>query len=252
MNRVLLRQDEIDPAGCVLLSDRRATHLLDILHVTVGQTVRVGMINGPVGTAVIDTIRDSGVGLRCSFTDDPEPRSRLDILLALPRPKVMKRLWAPLASLGVNRIVITNAAKVERNYFDTHWIDPAQFEPLLIEGLEQAGRTQLPEVKIVRRLKPFIEDDLDALCPPGTRLLAHPSSEQHHPPTKAFHPPALLALGPEGGWTPYETDLFGRHGFSLFSLGPQTLRTDVACIALASVINYLQRTTHEALPEGPS
>jgi len=46
----------------------------------------------------------------------------------------------------------------------------------------------------------------------------------------------LLAVGPERGWDePEELELLARHGFELATLGPRTLRTDVACISLLAV-----------------
>jgi RsmE family RNA methyltransferase len=103
--------------------------------------------------------------------------------------------------------------------------------PRLIEGLEQAGDTRLPEVTVERRLKPFIEDELDEKFPDTHRLLAHPEAGESITASPGRQP-TLLAVGPEGGWTPFELELFEAHGFSRLGLGPRRLRTDVACIAL--------------------
>ena len=74
----------------------------------------------------------------------------------------MRRLWAQIAALGVGRIILTNAEKVERNYFDTHILAPETYRPLLIEGLQQARDTRLPvclDPPAVQRSS--IEDELD-------------------------------------------------------------------------------------------
>src|SRR5688500_19330680 len=99
--------------------------------------------------------------LHCAFEAAPAPRPPVDLLLALPRPKVMRRLWAQLAALGVGRILLTNAARVERNYFDTHVLTSDCYRPLLVEGLQQARDTRLPVVSIHRQLKILVEDHLD-------------------------------------------------------------------------------------------
>jgi len=245
MNRVLFREQELSPGGRVRLDDRRAVHILKVLKGRVGQSVRMGCINAATGTGVIEEAGARHVVLRWESDPAAPPPVRIDLLLALPRPKVLRRLWAPLASLGVGRVILTNAAKVERAYFDTHWLDPAVYEPLLVEGLEQSGDTRLPAVQICRRLKPFLEDRLDTLCPAGTRAIAHPCTDA---PLSLLSPSAdgrlLLAVGPEGGWTDYELALFQAHGFVPFSLGWRTLRSDVACIALLAV-------AHERLQETP-
>ncbi len=93
----------------------------------------------------------------------------VDVLLALPRPKVLRRLWAQLAALGVGRIMLTNASRVERNYFDTHVLEAATYRPLLIEGLQQARDTRLPVVSVHRRFRILIEADLSALSDASTR-----------------------------------------------------------------------------------
>jgi RsmE family RNA methyltransferase len=105
----------------------------------------------------------------------------------------------------------------------------------------------LPEVRIIKELKPFLEDELAAIFPnPGARLLADPSGEQNifqclENTNMAFSSRILLSVGPEGGWTPYELELFTAHGFQVFNAGPRILRTDTACIALLSMVSEIQR-----------
>ena len=45
----------------------------------------------------------------------------------------------------------------------------------------------------------------------------------------------LLAIGPEGGWNAFELGLLAAHGFQPAGMGPRTLRTDTACIALLAI-----------------
>ena len=133
------------------------------------------MVDGGLGTCTVLALDADTVTLRCTFDVIPV-RPSVDLLLALPRPKVMQRLWAQVAALGVGRIILTNATRVERNYFDTHVLEPDSYRPLLLEGLQQARDTHLPVVSIHRRLKVLLEDDLDGLCPSAARLVAHPGS----------------------------------------------------------------------------
>lgn len=239
MNLILIESQECAPDHMVTLRDQRATHIRKVLHGQPGATLRVGLLEGPRGTATIATVDTEQVTLRCAWEKDIPPVPRVDLLLALPRPKVMRRLWAQLAALGVGRIALTNAAKVERNYFDTHVLEEATYRPLLIEGLQQAQDTRLPRASIHKQLKPLVEDRLDEIFPGTLRLLADPSAAtplaERIPERFLGH--VLLAVGPEGGWTDYERTLFAHHGFQSVSMGARTLRTDTACVALLTLVH---------------
>ena len=169
MNLILLQPTELDGEGTVRLTDARGAHIATVLNAVPGQHVRIGLVDGPFGTGTVTAVEPSQVSMRCEFEAATPSRPRLDLLLALPRPKVMRRLWSQLAALGVGQVILTNAARVERDYFGAHVVDPAVFTPLLIEGLQQARDTRLPVVSIHRRLKVLVEDDLDALFPAGVR-----------------------------------------------------------------------------------
>jgi RsmE family RNA methyltransferase len=238
MNLILLDPGEVDGEGRVELFDGRAVHAQTVLKVAPGSEIRVGLLDGPRGVAAVEAVAGGAVVLRCRFEAAAPERPAVDLLLALPRPKVMRRLWAQVAALGVGQIILTNAARVERQYFDTHVLAPDSYAPLLIEGLQQARDTRVPPVSIHRRFKVLIEDDLDALSDAGIRLMAHPSAATAGAILAARMPSrVLLAIGPEGGWNAFERDLLAAHGFTAVGMGPRTLRTDTACIALLAVVH---------------
>jgi RsmE family RNA methyltransferase len=202
----------------------------------------------------VQSIADGTVELRCAFDAMVPSRPRVDLLLALPRPKVLRRLWAQIAALGAGQIILTNAERVERNYFDTHVLTPECYRPLLIEGLQQARDTRLPRVSIHRQFKVLIEDDLDGLFPRGSsgergergerrqggqRLVADPAAKK---PAAAVvresgEERILLAVGPEGGWNAFEMAWLEAHGFEACGMGPRTLRTDTACVGLLAIVH---------------
>src|SRR4051812_11087138 len=235
-------EEEIGSDGIVSLSGPRADHISQVLGSGAGDRVRIGVLEGRAGLGTVIAVDGATVRLHCQFDTATPPRPRVDILLALPRPKVMRRLWSQLAALGVGRIILTNASRVERNYFDTHILSPECYRPLLIEGLQQAQDTRLPEVSIHRRLKVLIEDHVDDIAGNGARLVADPASTttirtlQHDQTAERI----LLAVGPEGGWTPFELRLLEAHGFESFTMGRRTLRSDTACIALVSLVHSLE------------
>ena len=230
------------------LSGARADHLRSVLRVEPGDRVRVGVLDGPIGTATVNRITVDAVALQCTLDPAVPPRPRVDLLLALPRPKVMRRLWAQIAALGVGRIILTNAARVERDYFDAHVLRPDSYGPLLVEGLQQARDTRRPDVSIHKQFRILVEDELNRLCPSGLRLVADPSAardggvDRRRGSVNTAEERVLLAVGPEGGWNDFETALLHAHGFESISMGPRTLRTDTACVALLALV-------HAALPQ---
>jgi RsmE family RNA methyltransferase len=237
MNRLLFETSERAPDGTVTLDGARARHVRAVLRAAVGDTLKVGEINGLAGAGRILELTEDRVRLAVTL-DAPAPEPWADLLLAAPRPKALKRLWPQLAALGVGRVVLLNAARVERAYFETHWARAEAIRPLLLEGLAQAGATRPPEVLTRRRFRPFVEDELDALFPSAWRILAHPGAATPLTPPPATDARPLLAVGPEGGWPPFERELLMARGFQPFALGPRTLRSDTACVALLSVIAY--------------
>jgi RsmE family RNA methyltransferase len=246
VNLLLLEPHELSPEREVTLADARARHLLDVLKVGAGSLVRVGVIDGPIGTARVLEIDARRVRIACELGATP-PRPSIDVLLAMPRPKVLKRLWAQLAAIGVGTVVLTNANRVERYYFDSHVVRPDGARPYLVEGLAQARDTRVPAVHVRKELKPLIEDELDALFGDARRLVADPVYERSViEAVRKRSGRVVLALGPEGGWSAFERDMLERHGFVGVGLGARTLRSDTAVIALLALAHEGLRLTDRA------
>jgi 16S rRNA (uracil1498-N3)-methyltransferase len=224
MNLLLLRDEDFQPDGTVRLVGRRLLHAREVLRAAEGDVLRVGRLGGLTGSGTTLSVSAEELLLRVDITEPPPPRPGIDLLLAMPRPKALRRVLPALASLGVDRVVLVNAARVEKSYFSSKVIDEA-FE-LFCEGLEQARDTRPPELVVRQRFRPFVEDELSEVFPGlGTRLLAHPVAPEGVPKREGR---AVVAIGPEGGWVPFEIDLLRKQGFLPFSLGPRPLRVEVA------------------------
>jgi 16S rRNA (uracil1498-N3)-methyltransferase len=247
MNLIIVDDADLGEAGIVKFTDGRAAHLKNVLRVTPGQQVRIGRLDGPLGVGTVVSAGDSSVVLQCAFESEMPARPVVDLLLAVPRPKVMRRLWAQLAALGVGQIILTNAEGVERPYFDTHILQEAHYRPLLIEGLQQARDTRLPTVSIHRQFRVLVEDQLEGLAGTGRRLVADPSGTTSiGAALVGVKPPrCLIAVGPESGWNAFELALLRQHGFELIGLGPRTLRVDTACTALLAIIHATLRDSRQ-------
>jgi RsmE family RNA methyltransferase len=218
------------------LRGRVARHVHEVLRVRPGDVVRVGRPGGAVGSAEVLRSEPDTVLLKVRLDGAPPTRPGVDVLLAVPRPKVLRRLLASAAALGVDRLFLLNAVRVEKSYFASPVLTPARAEAALREGLEQAKDTKAPELHVFERFRPFVEDRLDALLGPSTRLLLDPGPEAFAPGVPRGVRVAF-AIGPEGGWVPFERELLQTQGFVPLSFGPRTLRVEAV---LPYALGWLQ------------
>ena len=243
MNLLLLESHEITADNTVILSDRRSEHIIRILACKPGDTVRVGVINGPVGIGEIVSIKNTEVALRFTPEGPPSEQPPLDLILGLVRPIMLKKILAQAASLGVGRIFLINANRVEKSFFGASLLKNERYRSYLIEGLEQAKVTYLPQVSIHQRFRPFVEDFVPTIAKSYSRLLlAHPEAGEALKQVTGteISGRTLLAVGPEGGWVDFEIEKFLGQSFVPVSLGDRVLRTDTAVVALLSQLMVLR------------
>ena len=239
MNRILFEPAEVDQAnGRATFGGVRAEHVRTILHGTAGQTLRTGIVGGKIGDATIEEVTSVTVTVRCVHDRDPLP-PWCDLVLAPPRPRVMKRLLPQLATLGVRRIFLVGAEKVEKAFWGAQMLKPEIYHPLLVEGLMQgAVSTQPPEIVQVRNFARWMTGGAfeTAFAGQSRRIFAHPyPTDGETARETADDGLPVFAVGPEGGWTDAEVALLEAHGFRRRSLGPWILKTETATVALLSV-----------------
>jgi len=225
---LLLPEDQVAPDQA-RLSGRRLTHVRDVHRVKVGEDLAVGLLDGAMGRGRVLRLDEEALELALTLDQAPPPKLPLTLVIAVPRPKVLNRVVAAAASLGAARLVLLNAWKVEKAYWSSPRMKPESLRQQLILGLEQAKDTVLPELRLARLFRPFVEDELPGLLAEGTGLLAHPGSGGV-PGNLAT--PVTLAIGPEGGWIELEVQSLRAAGLQLLDLGPRILRTETALAAL--------------------
>lgn len=230
MNLILLEPGDLLDAQTACLTGRRLRHVQEIHRAEVGQTLRLGLINGLMGEGTLEEQSPDRLLFSLRLDQSPPARLPLTLLLALPRPKMLKRILQTVATMGVQRLVLMNSYRVEKSFWDSPFLQPAAIREELLLGLEQGRDTVLPEVLLEKRFKPFAEDRLPALADGSRRLVAHPVAETACP--VGLNSPVTLAIGPEGGFIPYEVDLLVRQGFEPVHLGPRILRVETAVTAL--------------------
>jgi RsmE family RNA methyltransferase len=240
VNFLLLDPAEVDADGRAELRGRRAEHVRTVLRAQAGQVLRAGLVGGPLGRAtVLAVLPDGTVTVQTQWHAAPPP-NRDVLLLAVPRPKVLLRLFEHVAALGYRRLVLFRSWRVEKSHLQSTAMRPEVQREHLLAGLEQSGRTELPEVTFCPAFKPMVEDHLPALGLPPTRFVAHPQAAVRTHDLAPLSAPFALAIGPDGGFLPYELDRLGEVGFLPISCGPHALRTETAVAVLTGQLALLR------------
>ena len=230
MNLLLLEASDFIASDRVILRDRRLTHMQEVHRSVVGDTLRVGQIGGLMGSAELLRLEADEAELQVTLDQPPPAKLPLTLVLALPRPKMLRRVFQTVAAMGVPRIVLVNSYRVEKSFWQTPFLEAEAIREQLILGLEQARDSVLPEIVIEKRFKPFVEDRLPAITEGTLGLVGHPGN--YPPCPRSLNEPVTLAIGPEGGWIPYEVDLLGKAGLQPVQLGERILRVETAVTAL--------------------
>ena len=233
MNLLLLEERDFVSDNRVVVSGRRLSHVTDIHQAGIGDTLRVGRVNGLMGTGVIQALDAQQLVLDVTLTETPPTPLPLTVLLSLPRPKMLKRSLQTMTAMGVKRIVLMNSYRVEKSFWQSPWLAEDKLHEQLVLGLEQARDTQLPEIVFEKRFKPFVEDRLPAMLQGKRGLVAHPGENGLYCPRQLTED-VILAIGPEGGFIPYEVEKLEVGGFERIHLGSRILRVESAIPVLIS------------------
>ncbi|MFH1687998.1 MAG: RsmE family RNA methyltransferase [bacterium] len=249
MNLIILTdQDQFNDTH-YRLTDHRAEHIRTILKLEVGDHLEIGLLNGPLGMGVIEKVGSSEVIISPRLMHEaPVSAFEVDLICALPRPQTLKKVLFTCAMMGVRRLDLIRANRVERSYYQSPLLQPDNYTPFLIEGLSQGKLTRLPEVAIHHRFRPFFEDTLPnregsgAGC--GAKILPDPEAQRTMPDVLIAKEGHLwLAIGPEGGWVPFEVDLMKQIGFQAVTLGRWVLRVEHAITAALAQIELIKMPT---------
>lgn len=230
MNLLLFSAADRLDAQHIRVMDRRLEHLLEVHRAKSGDSIRVGEISGLTGSGTIVSLSDSDAVIQFNLERPPPDKLPLTMVLALPRPKVLRRVLRTVAELGIAELHLINSYRVEKSYWQSPVLKDDTVQHYLLQGLEQAMDTRLPRVEQHRRFKPFVEDRLPKLLHDKRALLAHPGDFPSCPNGPVGD--TLLVVGPEGGFIPYEVDKLRAAGCQTVALGPRILRVENAVTAL--------------------
>ena len=158
MNILLFnQQDIVQQSGntkLIRISGDRFEHLNSRKY-KLNDSLRVGELNGLCGQGSITKVENDFLEIACELINkSPEP-APAKLILALPRPKMLRRLLVDIAMLGIKDIVLLATNKVEKSYWSSPLLEPESINNYLLKGLEQSCDSVLPTVSLEKKILTF-------------------------------------------------------------------------------------------------
>lgn len=226
MNLILITEGDFVSSSQIKLTDHRAKHIHQVHQAEPGRRLKVGRLNGLMGLGeVVEATKEGtlfSVTLNVELTQQPPQKLPLTVILALPRPKMLRRIIQSLTALGVEHLVLINSYRVEKSYWQSPFFE--QLDEYVQLGLEQAVDTVPMTIQLEKRFKPFVEDRMPELIAAKKALVAHPYVSAACP--RDIDEPLVLAIGPEGGFIQYEVDKLMDAGFLAVTLGQRIQKVE--------------------------
>lgn len=237
MNLILLFKNDFTGSTKVKLEGRRFNYIKKVHRACAGDVLSVGLINEQMGKGRITKITSEFAEMEVCLDTPPPARLPLVLVLALPRPKVVRRILQAVTCLGIKDIYLINAWRVEKSFWSSPVLNRENLEKELITGLEQAKDTVLPDIFLKPLFKPFVVEELPIIAENSLALTAHPKTSVPCP--ENIKTPITLAIGPEGGFIDIEIKTLEQAGFKTITLGKRILRTETAVPVLISRLTSL-------------
>lgn len=244
MNLLILTDADIVTPNRFRITGPRHLHILSVLKPEVGDQLSIGILNGARGLGKIISINaDETIIESVEMTAVAAPVLSVDLICAIPRPKILRKVLYVAAMFGVRSIHMVRTNRTEKSYLLSPLMEPSKQLPYLLEGMSQGEWTRLPVVEVHPLFRPFVEDMLPNL--PGyaesPKLLADlvEGSHLYQIVPARLSSQLFLGIGPEGGWVDFERTLLREQGFTSFSLGSSNLRVEYALAAALAQLELL-------------
>lgn len=227
--------DEVAGNRAVLLG-KNADHLVRVLRARIGQQFEIATQDGVRLGEILEIKPDRVVFSTTDLPQRNESRPAPTIHLYLAIFKFDRFEWAveKCTELGLYRLVPVVAGRT-----DSHLASAAQkrverWRRIAHEAAQQSRRDNVPEVEMPMKL------DAAAAAAPGKRIvLSESERERRLADLVERNSEISLAIGPEGGWSEAELDLFTRNQWVTASLGSTILRAETAAIAAVAIVQAL-------------
>ena len=222
--------DEVSDNHAAIAGDH-ADHLIRVLRARVGQEFDVAT-GAVVRRGRILSINKDRVEFELGEEVSASPALDLTLLLAVFKFDRMEWAIEKCAELGVSRMVPVIARRTDAHLASAAAKRAERWRRIALQAAEQSRRITPPEIAAPIKLP-----DAVTLTAPLRIVLAESEQETVLRDCLTPHPKGniLLAIGPEGGWTEEELELFQKAGWISASLGATILRAETAAIAATAI-----------------
>jgi len=218
MNLILFDDDEL--GRDLDYEDPRAVHIRDILHLEKGDDFAAGIIGGPRGRARLNARGVSGWKWTFNPLEESPPLLPLTLILGCPRPPVARRLLKDMSSLGLREIRVSSTDLNEKSYLSSKLWREGLWRDALIEGAVQ------------KRILEDLPGEMEKIAMDNDEGLRSFGDWNR----TAVYSAAVLAIGPERGWSSREREILDSTGFNRLHMGKRILRTETACSVASALI----------------
>jgi 16S rRNA (uracil1498-N3)-methyltransferase len=213
--------------GTISLDDVEAHHAINVMRIRVGEQVCLFDGAGNEASAVVQTVGRRDVFCEASSAQqiDRENRIALTVGVAMPKGDRSKELVERLTELGVTQLVPLHCKR-------TQWPVPEnailKWQRVVIDACKQSGRNQLMRILSPQPVASWLADSTHAAA---SRFIAHPS-ENNACDLGSLNvtEQAVVAIGPEGGFSHEEVAIAEQNGWHALSLGSRIYRIETAAI----------------------
>ena len=215
------------------LEGAQAKHLARVLRAQPGQRYEVAA-GDRVWLGVIAAVDFDRIHFRLEEEIAAEAALPLSVMLAVWKFDRFEWAIEKLTELGVAHIAPVIARRTEKHLGHAAAARAERWRRIAHEAAKQSRRSDVPAIESPQSLPSAIAAHAD-----GTRLLLAENERVVLLPDalSALDDEAVtVAVGPEGGWTPEEEQMFAAAGWTSVSLGPRILRAETAAIAGVAVV----------------
>jgi 16S rRNA (uracil1498-N3)-methyltransferase len=213
------------------LLEQNANHLFRVLRVKAGQEFEV-VAGGALRLGTVVFASEDKVEFHLSEAIAGAVLPEIAVYLSIFKFDRLEWALEKLTELGVARIVPVIAQRSGHHLIKAAPSRLPRWRKIVHEAAQQSRRIAPPEIAEPSTLKQII------VAEPGSRIVLSETEESVSLKSAlaACPPPLALAFGPEGGWTPEETESFREAGWKSASLGGTILRAETAAIAAVAVV----------------